>query len=56
MLLPRGEWSSFHDEYASAQRCINGAGRMKPYRCAERVRPHPGESDGADGTLWGSSA
>jgi hypothetical protein len=32
----------FQKRYASAQRCINGAGRMKPCGCAERLGPHPG--------------
>jgi hypothetical protein len=79
VLLPSREDSSFHEEYASAQRCISGAGRMKPYGWApppsgginKHLRGwapqgsfndvestpggvHPGESDGADGTLRGS--
>jgi hypothetical protein len=49
MLLPNWGESSHHEDYAPAQRCINGARRMEPYGCAERVRPHPGKSDGADG-------
>jgi hypothetical protein len=42
--LPRKhlKGSSFHEEYAPAHRCINGAGRMKPYGRAERVRPTRG--------------